>query len=251
MKLLRDTWLVYQRQMLLMLRNPVWLVVGAIQPLFYLLLFGPLLKSALHVQTNADAYKIFVPGLLVLLAMFGPLFTGFGLIAELRAGIIERSRVTPLSRLAMLLGRSLRDVVSLVVQCALITVIALFFDLTVYLRDVLLAFLLLSLVGLMLSAVSYAVALKLRSEDALAPLLNTVAQPVLLLSGILLPLRDAPNWLKNVAAWNPFSYVVDGVRSLFAGMPGDPSVWKSLVISGVLTALAMFWAARSFARSVR
>jgi ABC-2 type transport system permease protein len=251
MKLFRDTWLVFQRQMLLMLRNPVWLVVGAIQPIFYLVLFGPLLKSALHVQTNAEAYKVFVPGLLVLLAMFGPLFTGFGLIAELRAGIIERSRVTPLSRLAMLLGRSLRDVVSLIVQCVLITLIALFFDLTVYLRDVLLAFLLLSLVGLMLSAASYAVALKVRSEDALAPLLNTVAQPILLLSGILLPLRDAPSWLKHIAEWNPFSYVVDGVRALFAGMPGESSVWKALVISGALTALAMFWAARSFARSVR
>ena len=57
-----------------------------------------------------------MPGLLVLLAMFGALFTGFGLIAELRAGVIERSRVTPVSRLALLLGRSLRDIVSLLVQ---------------------------------------------------------------------------------------------------------------------------------------
>ena len=54
-----------------------------------------------------------MPGLLVLLAIFGGLFQGFGLIAELRAGVIERSRVTPVSRLALLLGRSLRDVVSL------------------------------------------------------------------------------------------------------------------------------------------
>jgi ABC-2 type transport system permease protein len=251
MKLLHDTWLVFQRQMLLMLRNPVWLIVGAIQPLFYLLLFGPLLKSALHVPTDAAAYKIFVPGLLVLLAMFGPLFGGFGLIAELRAGIIERSRVTAISRLAMLLGRSLRDVVSLVMQCALITVIALVFHLSVRLADVLLAFLLLALVGLMLSATSYAIALKLRSEDALAPLLNTISQPVLLLSGILLPLQDAPSWLKHIARWNPFSWVVDGVRALFAGNAGDPSVWRSLVIAGALTALAMVWAARSFARSVR
>jgi ABC-2 type transport system permease protein len=104
MKFLRDTWLVFQRQMQLMLRNPVWLVVGIVQPLFYLLLFAPLLKPALGVSTNAEAYKLFVPGLLVLLAMFGSLFTGFGLIAELRAGVIERSRVTPVSRFALLIG---------------------------------------------------------------------------------------------------------------------------------------------------
>ena len=62
-------------------------------------------------MTNAEAYRIFVPGLLVMLALFGVVFSGFGLIAELRAGVIERNRVTPVSRVALLLGRSLRDVV--------------------------------------------------------------------------------------------------------------------------------------------
>src|SRR5262245_17522976 len=142
MKLARDTWLIFQRQMMLMLRNPVWLIVGIVQPVFYLLPFGPLLKSALNVSNNADAYKIFVPGLLVLLAMFGPLFTGFGLIAELRAGVIERSRVTPVSRLALLLGRSLRDVVSLLFQAVIITLLALAFGMRVQLGNVLLAYLL-------------------------------------------------------------------------------------------------------------
>src|ERR1044071_10432069 len=94
MKLLRDTWLVFGRQIQLFLRNPVWLIVGIIQPVLYLLLFAPLLKPALGAKTNAEAYQTFVPGLLVLLAIFGALFVGFGLIAELRAGVIERSRVT-------------------------------------------------------------------------------------------------------------------------------------------------------------
>src|SRR3954453_14240479 len=139
MKFLRDTWLVFARQMQLMLRQPVWLIVGVVQPLFYLLLFAPLLKPALGVKTNAEAYALFVPGLLVLLAMFGSLFTGFGLIAELRAGVIERSRVTPVSRFALLVGRSLGDVVSVVFQAVLIVVIAVAFGLRVNALDVLAA----------------------------------------------------------------------------------------------------------------
>src|SRR3954451_12236931 len=210
MKLLRDTSLIFQRQMLLLLRNPVWILVGVFQPVMYLLLFAPLLKPALQVNSNAEAYEIFVPGLLVLLAIFGGLFQGFGLIAELRAGVIERSRVTPVSRLALLLGRSLRDVVSLIAQSVIITLLALAFGLRVQLGNLLLAYLLLGLIALMTSALSYGVALKARSEDALSPLMNTVAQPVLLLSGILLPLAFAPGWLKNVAKWNPFSWAVDG-----------------------------------------
>jgi len=251
MKFLRDTWLIFQRQMQLMLRNPVWLIVGIIQPLFYLLLFAPLLKPALGVATNAEAYELFVPGLLVLLAMFGSLFTGFGLIAELRAGVIERSRVTPVSRIALLVGRSLRDVVSLLVQAVLIVAIAVAFGLRANVLDVLAAFVLMAVISLMLSAFSYAISLKLRSEDALAPLLNTITQPLLLTAGILLPLTRAPQWLKNVADWNPFSWAVDGVRALFAGHPGSASVWQSALVIGVLTIGTVIWASRAFAKGVR
>src|SRR5256886_4904167 len=215
MKLLRDTWLIFQRQMTLVLRNPVWMIVGVIQPLYYLLLYGPLLKPALRAlgkTTNGEVYQFFVPGILVMLAIFSTFFVGFALIAELRAGVIERSRVTPVSRLALLLGRSLRDVVSLLVQCLIITVLSIPFGLTVQLGNALLAYLLLGLIALMLSSLSYGVALKLRSEDALAPLLNTVGQPVLLLSGILLPMAFAPAWLRHVADWNPFSWAVTAAR---------------------------------------
>jgi ABC-2 type transport system permease protein len=251
MKLLRDTSLIFQRQIQLLLRNPVWIFVGVFQPVMYLLLFAPLLKPALQVSSNAEAYEIFVPGLLVLLAIFGGLFQGFGLIAELRAGVIERSRVTPVSRLALLLGRSLRDVVSLIAQAVIITLLALIFDLRVVLGNLLLAYLMLALISLMTSALSYGVALVVKSEDALAPLMNTVSQPVLLLSGILLPLTYAPGWLQGIADWNPFSWAVDGTRALFRGDLGAPAVWQGLVIMAVLAAAAVGWAAREFARSVR
>ena len=251
MKLLRDTTLIFQRQMLFLLRNPVWVLVGVFQPVMYLLLFAPLLKPALQVNSNAEAYEIFVPGLLVLLAIFGGLFQGFGLIAELRAGVIERSRVTPVSRLALLLGRSLRDVVSLIAQAVIITLLALLFDLRVFIGYLLLAYLMLALISLMTSAVSYGVALMVKSEDALAPLMNTVAQPVLLLSGILLPLTFAPGWLQGIADWNPFSWAVDGTRALFRGDLGSSDVWQGLLIMAVLAVAAVVWAAREFARSVR
>ncbi|MFK3982885.1 ABC transporter permease [Micromonospora sp. NPDC050397] len=251
MKFARDTWLIFERQMLLLLRQPIWVFVGVFQPVMYLLLFAPLLKPALNAPTQAEAYRIFVPGLLVLLAIFGGLFQGFGLIAELRAGVIERSRVTPISRLALLLGRSLRDVVSLIAQAVIITLLALLFGLTVFIGDLLLAYLLLALIALMTSAVSYGIALVVKSEDALAPLMNTLAQPLLLLSGILLPLTFAPAWLQAVADWNPFAWAVDGTRALFAGDLGNDRVWQGLTIVAILTAASVAWAAREFARSVR
>jgi ABC-2 type transport system permease protein len=253
-KIARDTWLIFQRHMLVMVRTPIWILVGVTQPIFYLLLFAPLLKPALAplgTTTDAEAYRIFVPGLLVLLVIYGGLYTGFGLIAELRSGVVERCRVTPLSRLALLLGRSLRDVVSLLAQAVIITVVALPFGLAVGLPLLLLAYLMLALIALLASAVSYGVALLVRSEATLAPVINTVAQPIALLSGVFLPMAFGPPWLRHLSAWNPFAWAVDGVRALFAGHADDPTVWQGLGIMAVLTVAAVFWSARLFTKAVR
>src|SRR5205814_4552534 len=126
----------------------------------------------------------------------------------------------------------------------LITLLALLFDLRVFVGDLLLAYLMLALISLMTSALSYGVALVVKSEQVLAPLMNTVAQPVLLLSGILLPLTYAPGWLRGIAAWNPFSWAVTGTRALFAGHPADSAVWQGLLITAGLAVAAVLWAAR-------
>jgi ABC-2 type transport system permease protein len=250
-KLLRDTWLIFQRQMLLVVRTPIRLAIGVAQPIAYLLLFAPLLKSALGASTYTEAYRIYVPGLLVIMVLLGGAFTGFGLMAELASGVIERSRVTPVSRIALLLGRSLSEVATLLVQAVVITIMAIPFGLTVPLGDILLAYLMLILMGVFASCVSFAVALKIRSPGALGPIINTVSQPLALLSGVLLPLALAPHWLRAIAQWNPFYWATNGTRALFTGNPGDSTVWEGGLIMIVLAVLAVVWSARLFSRRVR
>jgi len=250
MKVIRDTWLVLARQIQLALRQPVWLVIGLMMPVLYLVLFGPLQEKALQ-TTREKAYQQFTPGMLVMMAIFGTLFVGFGLIAELRAGVIERMRVTPVSRIALLFGRAGRDVAMLLVQSIILVALAVPFGLKIEVGPVLLMFALLALIGLLCSSLSYGLALLTRSEDALAPIVQTFSQPLLLTAGILLPMALAPKWLQNVSDFNPFSWAVTASRALFVGRPEDPSVWKALVILVVLAALSVFWGARSFAKAVR
>ena len=110
MQTVRDTWLIFRRSLVLTIRQPTWIVIGIMYPVIYLVLFGPLLDGAIkQAGAGVSAYNWFVPGLLIQVALFGTAFGGFGLIAELRYGVVERMRVTPMSRAAMLLGRSLRD----------------------------------------------------------------------------------------------------------------------------------------------
>src|SRR3954454_6213899 len=226
--------------MRLSLRHPVWVVSGLVQAVLYLALFGPLLKQVVGNTPGlppGDAWQIFVPGLLVQLGIFGAAFVGFGLIAEYRAGVIERMRVSPAHRTSLLLGRVARDDVVLLVQGAMLTLVAIPFGLRAPAGGVLLALLVVAFLGAAFSSLSYAAALRLKSEDALAPLLNGIAIPVLLLSGILLPMSLAPGWLRTLSDVNPLKHVVDGVRAFFRGdLATSTAAWGLVWAVGLVAA---------------
>lgn len=248
--MLRDSMIIFRYQMRLLLREPVWIVISLIQPLLYLALFAPLLEPIAKTQgfPPGDAWQVFVPGLLIQLGIFGSMFVGFGIIAEVRYGTIERMRVSPASRLGLLLGRVLRDTLVLLLQAALLTAIAVAFGLRVPLGGALLAVAIVGLLGVALSSLSYAAGLWLKSEDALAPLLNMVSVPVLLLSGILLPMEFAPPWLRHLASANPFSHVVDGSRAAFRGDYGASSLTIGLIAAGGLALFGLLIAKHTFER---
>jgi ABC-2 type transport system permease protein len=244
MQFLNDTWLVFSRAMRLSLRNPVWVILGLIQPILYLTLFGPLLEPVASAPgfPPGDAWQVFVPGLLVQLGMFGAAFAGFGLIAEWRAGVVERMRVTPAGRSALLLGRVLRDVVVLVVQGAILIAAAIvFFDLSLSTASLLMGLVIVALLGGAISALSYGAALKMKSEDAFAPVINGLIVPVLLLSGILLPMTLAPGWLQTLADVNPLTHVVDGVRAIFRGELVSSDAWLGSAITVALLVVGVLY----------
>src|ERR1700682_582005 len=190
MKLARDTGLGFGRSFGVFIRSPAWVALGVVQPVIYLVLFAPLLEPISKLQGfgQGGAYNVFVPGLLVQLGLFGAAGVGFSLIGELRAGVIERLRVTPVSRVALLLGRALRDIVSITVQSLILILLALPFGLSVNSLGVVVVLALIALIGLFTASISYAVALAVSDEGVYASIVFTASLPILLLSGVLLPL---------------------------------------------------------------
>jgi len=247
MKLLRETKLMFIRNLRTTLRNPIFIFVSLFQPLLYLFLFMPLLKDLGGVPglPAGKTVQIFIPGLLVMMALFGSAFVGFNLIDDIRTGVIERFLVTPVKRSAILLGRVLRDAVVLLAQCVLITLVALFFGLSVNIGGFLLSLLLYAMIAITMASMSYSFALIYKSEDSLAPTLNTITLPVSLLSGIFLPLALAPLWLQDLAKANPFSYAVNGSRALFAGNFQSLDIVRGFVIIFLLMSVIFWWALRS------
>lgn len=251
MRTVRDTWLIFERSMTLSLRNPVWVIMGILQPMLYLLLFGPLLTSVAKMPgfPPGGAFNVFVPGILVMTALFSSAFVGFGLCDEMREGVVERMTVTPMSRVAMLVGRSLRDVVLLLGQGVILVALAVPFGLEINLGGVAVAFAMLALIGIMMAPVSYTLALVLKSEDALAPVVNGLTLPLLLLSGVMLPMSLAPDWLQTVARFNPLYHAVAAIRALFNASYGDSEIVIGVAALAVLAVVTLALGTRSFGRA--
>jgi ABC-2 type transport system permease protein len=252
---LRDTLLVFRRAIGISVRNPVWLVMGAAQPLLYIFLFGPLLTKFAGMPgfPPGNAWQVFVPAILVLLGLFGGAFAGFGLISEWRDGVIDRMRVTPMSRFALLFGRVLRDVAVLVVQAVLLVLAGVLMGLRAPVAGVIVGIIIVAVMGVTMSAAGYAVALKVKSEDALAPLVNGIMVPLMLLAGVMLPITKglAPDWLYYLSRVNPVVYVVEGSRAAFQGQFASGHFWIGIAVAAALAAVGVTVASRTFTRMSR
>jgi ABC-2 type transport system permease protein len=244
MKMLRDTRLIFRSTLTETLRNPVWIIVGLTQPIMYLVLYAPLLENVPGLG-GPNAYNVFVPGLLIMTAVFSSLFVGFDLINKLRNSVIERLRVTPVSRIAIIMGMVIKDVLMLLSQCTVLCVASLFLGFRPHLAGTALLFGLMILIGVSMSLLSYGLALAVRDENTLASSVNMFSLPLLLLSGVFLPLTFAPQWMQTIAQINPLTHAIDGSRALISGALNAPSVWLGFAVFAFLTAIFMGWVRRA------
>ena len=247
MNFLREMRLIFARNMTRHLRNPMWLIIGMIQPILYLLLFAPLLDGLrIPIFSSSNSLNGFTPGLLIMIAVSSMTFSGSGLLPDLHDGVIERLRVTPASRVAMLLGMLLVDVVVFLCQCALLVVMATLMGLRADLGGLVILFGLLILVALALGSFSYAISMIVKNQSTLAAIASSLILPVTLLSGVLLPLSLAPKTLQTIADANPFYYTVEAARALIGGNLASSSITLAFALMAALALLLVLWVTRVF-----
>ena len=233
--LLHDTGLIYGRYLRQSLRSRFALLFGVLMPLLYLLFFGPLL-TRLPLGPRGSSWQVLVPGLLLQLSLFGASFAGFAVILENGQGVVERMRVTPVSRLALLLGRVLRDATVFVLQAVLLVLAAVAMGLRAPVPGILIGFAFVALLTVSLGSLSYALAFKVRTPQEFGPMINALTMPSMLLSGLMLPMTLAPAWLDALSHLVPFRYLVDAVRDAYVGSyTSAPMGYGVLVAVGFAT----------------
>jgi ABC-2 type transport system permease protein len=235
--LVRDTGIVLARELRPVLRDPFSVLFGLVQPLVFLALFGPLLVGSLGERAEAlggSVWQWFVPSILAMTALFGSSTVGANLLSEFQTGAHERMLVTPLSRPALLIGRALKEMVPLTAQAVVVVAVMVPFGFTLHPVGALLGLVLLVVFGIGLGSLSYALAIAVRRQEWMFWVVQqTLLFPLMILSGLLLPLENGPAWMRAAAAVNPLAHLVDAERALFAGQ-----VLTGTVLTGALAAAA-------------
>ena len=233
------TGIILARELRPTLHNPFSVVFTLVQPLVFLVFFGPLLADVPGVGT-AGALQWFVPGILVMSTLFGTSTTGANLLQEMQTGSHERLLVAPLRRPALLLGRAFKEMVTICAQACVLVLAVVPFGFELHPAGALLGLLLLAVFSAGMGSLSYALALAVKSSDWMFwAIQQTLLFPLLLLAGMLLPLDNAPGWLQAASRLNPLRYVVDAERALFGGVIADPAVLAGAVAAMIVAAVGL------------
>ena len=230
-----DTSLVLTRELRPLVRDPFSIIFTMVQPLVFLALFGPLLSGVTGLDT-AEALQWFVPGIIVMSALFGASMTGSNLLMEMQSGSHERILVTPLHRSSLLVGRALKEIVPVLMQVAVIVAVVIPFGFELEPAGAVIGIVIVATFAVGLAGLSYSLAIATKGNDWIFwAVQQTLIFPLLLLAGMLLPIDDGPAWLEALSKANPLTYIVDAERLLFAGdVVNRTVVWGAVAAAGVL-----------------
>ena len=248
---LADTLVLAKRSLLRIPRAPDLLLSFTVQPIMFVLLFAYVFGGA--IETPGYSYIDFLmPGIIVQTMAFGGFVTALGLSEDLKKGLIDRFRSLPMSRGAVLAGRTLADVTTNSVSIAVMLVVGVIagFSFGAPFLHVVAGLLLLLLFGYAFSWVFAFVGLTSSSPEAAQSLGFILIFPLTFVSSAFVPVESMPAALQAFAEVNPFTIVVDAMRSLFLGAPAGNNVWGAVAWSLGITAVFATLSVRKYKRAV-
>ena len=240
-----DMLVLAKRSVLRIPRQPDLLVGFTIQPVMFVLLFVYVFGGAIQTP-GLDYVDFLIPGIIVQSMVFGGFVTALGLAEDLKKGLMDRFRSLPMSRSAVLTGRTLADISTNVVQLVVMLAVGLAvgFRFSTSFLEVVAGIALLLLIGYAFSWVFAFLGLAASSPEASNAYGFTILFPVTFLSSAFVTVESMPSWLQPVAENNPFTTMVDAVRALFVGTPAGNDIWLAIVwsiaIAVVFGALAIW-----------
>jgi ABC-2 type transport system permease protein len=248
--LLRDSWTEATRHLRAMPRSPELLIFSTIQPVMFVLLFAYVFGGSIDIPGFEGEYNQFLmPGIFAQTVVFNSAFTGVGVAEDLSKGIIDRLRSLPMYPSAVLIGRTLSDVVRNVVTFAVMLAVAfaIGFRFEGTLAEAALATLLLFLFSYAFSWIAALMGLSVGSVEAANSAGFIWMFPLTFVSSAFVSTANMPDWLATIADVNPFTIVTNACRALYNGQDPGNDAWIAMAWAVGITAVFAWLATRKFA----
>jgi ABC-2 type transport system permease protein len=224
-----DSQVIVKRNLIKIVRIPEILVFTMVQPIMFVLLFAYVFGSAINLS-GTNYREFLIAGIFAQTTLFGATFTGAGIAEDMQKGVMDRFRSLPMSRSAVLLGRTVSDVVINLISIAVMasTGLAVGWRIRTSVGEAVAGFLLLLFFAFAFSWIMAYVGLIVPSPEVVNNASFVVIFPLTFIANTFVPLENLPHVLKVFAEWNPVSTVTQATRELFgntAGVPNPSTAW--------------------------
>ncbi len=237
-RVIADTLVVAERNLVRLPRAPDLLLAFTVQPVMFALLFIYVFGGAINTP-GYDYVDFLIPGIIVQNIAFGGFVTALGLNEDLSKGLIDRFRSLPMARSAVLAGRTMSDIVTnaLSMTILLVTGLIVGFSFHASAGEVVAGIVLLLLFGYAFSWLFALLGMIVTSPEAANSVGFIAVFPLTFISSAFVPVESMPDALQWFAEINPFTVVVNAMRSLWLGAPAGNNVWGAFAWSIALIAL--------------
>lgn len=260
-----DTWVICKRNLIRMVRIPEVLIFGLLQPIMFVVLFSYVFGGSIALPgagVSAAGYREFLmAGIFAQTVTFATAGAGAGMAEDMQKGLIDRFRSLPMTRGAVLTGRTLADAAQTALILVVLAGVALIIGWRTHenIGKVLAGFGLLLLLGYAFSWIGALIGLSVRTPEAATSGGLVWLFPLTFVSTAFVPPTNMPAVLRNIAEWNPFSATVQAVRELFGNLPPkypvpdawpmQHPVWASLIYSVLIILVFRALAVRKYRRA--
>ena len=234
--MLRTIYIMWIREVKKFVRSRSRIVGALGQPILFLLALGYGLGSVFQAAGQGSYIQFLVPGIIGMAIIFTSIFNGMQIIWDRQFGFLKETLVAPVSRVAIMLGRTFGGATVATLQGCIVFVLTLLFGFHPYNWALLVpAVLLMFLIASVFSALGIAVASFVRDMQGFQLVMNFVVMPMFFLSGALFPLTNIPLLLRALASLDPLSYGVDGMRGLLIDASRFDLAMDVMVLLGIAT----------------
>ncbi len=252
---LQAVYIIWMRHMKRFVRTKGRVLGSVLQPLFFLLAFGMGVGRALTLGGGASAgasggityLQFLLCGLIGMSVIFASVMAGIAVIWDRQFGFLKEVLVAPVSRLSIVLGRTLGAVTTALIQACVIVLIAMMMRINLNLPGFISAVPFIIALSIFATGIGLTVSSRMQDMESFQFVQNIFIMPMVFLSTAFMPITLAPEWLRNILLINPVSYILDGIRHMLIGS-GEIGLVYDAFVACIAATITFVLSAISFSR---